>query len=629
MSDSEDQRPTVRQRASFVTRDTASVVEPPKPVPPIELDALAAPLRALDAAADRYHVIERIGMGGMGEVSGTLDAKIGREIALKTMLRQDPQQMPVAQARFLREARVQALLEHPAVVPVYDMGLSPDGLPYFTMKRVRGQTLHDVINELADGKRATVRRTGRHRLLSAFLTVCWAVDYAHQRGVVHRDLKPENIMLGAHGEVYILDWGLAKLMPNTAPSSALDRFGDSGTRPGEMVGTPGFMPPEQVLGQHEEVDGRADVYALGAVLFEILTLRPLIEGHDLIALVEQTMNPTRSVGPAPPDVAPELFALVVEATRFHKDQRIGSARALAERIERYLDGDRDQEQREKLAKERAKAALEELEKTRTAAEPSERALARSRAMNAAGRALALSPGNGEAASVVLELLARPPSSMPKEVEVEIEELSAARRKRGMRDNALRICSWFLLVPVGLAMGVARPAWVLAMVTLMVVLALSAVWAWRRSRFERSVRWSLLGLTTAFFTLVSGLFGPFILVPALCAMNALLYAMLSPRSERPGIVAVGLVPFVVPTLLELGGVVPASFLFTSEGITLLPRFVEFPATLTFVFLSSVSAFSIILPTFVTGGLKDALDEAEKRILLQKWQFSQLNPAVRSK
>ncbi len=205
-----------------------------------------------DTLVERYRSIELLGRGGMGEVNRSLDTRIGREVAIKTM-RVEEGQGDVPASRFLREARVQALLEHPAIVPVYDIGFE-HGTPYFAMKRVRGETLLDILERTRTLSKTQRANVTRHRLLSAFVTVCLAMDYAHERGVVHRDLKPDNIMLGAHGEVYVLDWGVAKVLPPKAGmgrASTADMTTDDGdeTRPGDMVGTPGYMSPEQVLGQ--------------------------------------------------------------------------------------------------------------------------------------------------------------------------------------------------------------------------------------------------------------------------------------------------------------------------------------------------------------------------------------------
>src|SRR5262249_11894390 len=158
---------------------------------------------------ERYLPRELLGRGGMGEVRLCRDVTIGRDVALKVVRPRSGAPTPVHQRRFVREARVQGQLEHPAIVPVYDAGVDPDGALYFTMKRVRGESLSDVLRALRGGDPKAAQRTSQRRLLTLFSQVCMAVQFGHEKGVVHRDLKPENLMLGDFGEVYLLDWGLA------------------------------------------------------------------------------------------------------------------------------------------------------------------------------------------------------------------------------------------------------------------------------------------------------------------------------------------------------------------------------------------------------------------------------------
>jgi serine/threonine-protein kinase len=229
----------------------------------------------LPGARERYTIGDVIGEGGMGEVRLCKDARIGRDVAMKVVHRSRGSRSDM-RTRFLREARVQGQLEHPAIVPVYDVDVLPDGALYFTMKRIRGVTLADVVELLAAKDDAAQKEYSRRRLLTAFSSVCLAVDFAHTRGVLHRDLKPENVMLGAYGEVYVLDWGVAKVdgdVEDAVESSAPDMIDDTKTLAGALVGTPGYMAPEQLEGK--TVDRRADVYALGVVLFELLTYETL------------------------------------------------------------------------------------------------------------------------------------------------------------------------------------------------------------------------------------------------------------------------------------------------------------------------------------------------------------------
>src|SRR5258706_1938994 len=188
----------------------------------------------------RYRTGAVIGRGGMGEVVSARDEQIGRSVAIKRLRAKDAS--PEVIARFLREARVQGRLDHPAIVPVHEL-CSDGNEPFFVMKQLSGVTLADVIA----GKDA---RFTRQQLLRAFVDVCLAIEFAHTRGIVHRDLKPANIMLGEFGEVYVMDWGVARVLaeeaPDAPPSAPLPDPGD--TMAGVMLGTPGYMSPEQIRG---------------------------------------------------------------------------------------------------------------------------------------------------------------------------------------------------------------------------------------------------------------------------------------------------------------------------------------------------------------------------------------------
>src|SRR5436190_2066281 len=194
-------------------------------------------------------MLSPIGRGGMGEVHLCRDRGIGRDVALKiarsTLVEE-------SRRRFAREALLQARLEHPSFVPVYDVGARDDGEIYFTMRRIRGRTLRAMLGE------GTL-----HGALVAFRQLALAVDYAHSRGVVHRDIKPDNVMLGDFGEVYLLDWGVAKIAEEPELDAAPFATDAVETQQGSLLGTLGYMPPEQLRGQHATLDGRADVYALG------------------------------------------------------------------------------------------------------------------------------------------------------------------------------------------------------------------------------------------------------------------------------------------------------------------------------------------------------------------------------
>ncbi len=242
-------------------------------------------LQTPEPPGDRYALQEPVGQGGMGTVYRAFDRALGRDVAIK-VLRGDVADAEAA-VRLEREARILARLEHPGIVPVHDVGVLADGRVFYVMKLVRGRRLQEF-----------ARGASRSDVLRVVLRVCETVGFAHAHGVVHRDLKPSNIMVGAFGEVLVLDWGIARVVgigraaaadgagngpPPTAleapPSvaSAGDATGpapDPVTAPGTVLGTPGFMAPEQAQGQPGLVDARTDVYGLGAILRAVVAGEP-------------------------------------------------------------------------------------------------------------------------------------------------------------------------------------------------------------------------------------------------------------------------------------------------------------------------------------------------------------------
>jgi eukaryotic-like serine/threonine-protein kinase len=302
------------------------------------------PPRHIPQGRNRYRFSRLHAAGGMGRVWLACDDALGRDVALKELLPELAQSAAI-KARFLREARVAGQLEHPGVVPVYDVGQSADGgSPYYTMRFVRGRTLAEVA-EQHHRKRASgeAGRLDLRELLTAFTGVCNAVAYAHSRGVLHRDLKPQNVILGDYGEVILLDWGLARLVD--APEASSDRVpapveggtGLAATMHGQLLGTPAYMAPEQAEGRVDQLGARTDVYGLGAILYQILTARPPFPGDDATAILrlvvrDEPERPHRTV----PDTPRALEAVCLKALAKNPLDRYATAKEMARDVQRWL-----------------------------------------------------------------------------------------------------------------------------------------------------------------------------------------------------------------------------------------------------------------------------------------------------
>ncbi len=315
-------------------------------------DALSDVGKTVEESQDRYAYLGKQGQGGMGRVLLVHDEYLGRDVALKELLPAagsgetpegtTPKTVALI-SRFLREARVTGQLEHPSIVPVYELGRRQDGRPYYTMKLVRGRTLEKAIKDAG-----TLRE--RLKLLPHFMDLCQAVAYAHNRGVIHRDLKPVNVMVGEFGETVVLDWGLAKVraqedvhekeMMKRLQEMGLVQGTDAGvTAVGQVIGTPAYMPPEQARGEADAIDERSDVYSLGAILYQLLAGRAPFEGENPLQIryhvLEKEPEPVGSLEPQAPR---ELVAVTERAMAKQPDGRYPTVKELAEEIERFQSG---------------------------------------------------------------------------------------------------------------------------------------------------------------------------------------------------------------------------------------------------------------------------------------------------
>jgi serine/threonine protein kinase len=283
-------------------------------------DAALDHLRAVAAESGpdgRYEILDEIARGGMGTVYRALDRELGREVALKVSSRPGTAGGP--EERLLREARVLARLEHPGLVPVHDVGTLPDGRAFYAMKRVRGSRLDEHF----------VAEPSIPARLRTFERICETVAFAHAHGVIHRDLKPENVMVGPFGEVLVLDWGVARLRGDASapPPSAGEAPAPGRTAHGTVLGTPGYMAPEQARGEVEQTDERTDVYALGAILYYLLT--------DAAPPPSGAAEPPRHRNPGVPR---PLASICVKALADDSGARYASVQLLSADVSAFLSG---------------------------------------------------------------------------------------------------------------------------------------------------------------------------------------------------------------------------------------------------------------------------------------------------
>ncbi len=321
-------------------------------------------LAARGPLSTRYRLDGEIARGGMGAILEVFDEDLRRKLAMKVVLESEREpspedsSRPTRLARFLEEAQITGQLDHPGIVPVHELGVDARGQAYFTMRLVRGRDLAHIF-ELADrGEEGwTLTRT-----VNVLLKVCEAMAYAHSKGVVHRDLKPANVMVGQFGEVYVMDWGLARVRDEEAPQRvrsesdertkvATDRregsSGDSGstlhTLDGEVLGTPSYMPPEQARGRLDEIDERSDIYAVGAMLYRLLARRaPYDEPGEKRSAVEVLgalrAGPPTAIELRAPEAPQELIAVCSKAMARKRSGRYATMLLLAEDLRAWLEG---------------------------------------------------------------------------------------------------------------------------------------------------------------------------------------------------------------------------------------------------------------------------------------------------
>lgn len=311
----------------------------------------------------QYDIGGVIAQGGMGAIVDAQDKLLRRRVAMKVMLQTGSQSDLL---RFIEEAQITGQLEHPNIVPVYKLGVDEQDQVFYTMKLVRGITLHQVLHLIETGVAETVKKYPLPALLTIFQKVCDAIAFAHSKGVIHRDLKPANIMLGEYGEVLVMDWGLARVSgrneaSGVEPERTLVRSArqDEGpemmTMAGMVLGTLQYMPPEQARGETDHFDARTDIYSLGGLLYHILALEPPIQGEDVQQMLQSVVDgkvapqvashgprrveSSRALSHIPGGKIPEVLAEVTrKAMALRQEDRFQTVKELQSAVQGYQSG---------------------------------------------------------------------------------------------------------------------------------------------------------------------------------------------------------------------------------------------------------------------------------------------------
>ena len=579
---------------------------------PIELTHQTK-LPEAETESKRFTTRGILGEGGMGKVDLLHDEWIGRQIARKS-LRPELVKHGKAYRAFFREARIQGQLEHPAIVPVHDLGFHADGAPYFVMKRIRGRTLRDVLA----GDQPPLRR-----ILEAFTRVCLAIDYAHARGVIHRDLKPDNIMLGDFGEIYVLDWGIAQLQDDDQHAGeALAVEATHAADPSKVpVGTPAYMAPEQVA--CAEIDSRADVYAMGAVLFEILTGRMLRETDSVRKALSMALVPSPRASSVAKDreIPPELDEACAMALAVDAKNRLPSVRALADYVQRYLDGDRDLELRLQRSREHLTNAMLLLE---TATMPMDETRRREAAQEAT-RAIALDPENRQAQALLIELMLEPPKTMPAQVREKLA-MEKAKRTRAIAlaagaaygASAVAIILWTLFADVRIDERL-----VFSIGAIAIAIATAGAIQVARSRIptDSLLLATFLSSSIALVVMSRGL-APTVLTPLMLATNCFGFVLVSSSPVRRVVIGGSI---VLPLLLWIVDQISPTTVITGDTVTITSQLYSgsgvgsLYAAAPFVVPILVGVFAI---TFTR--VLEQMESNGAQVELQRWRLRQLLP-----
>lgn len=596
-----------------------------------EAQRLAPGSRIADSsewATNRYELLELIGRGGMGEVDLLRDHRIGRDIARKRMRTRDASVLDIT--RFLREATLQGQLEHPAIVPVYDLARGEEG-PYFTMKRIRGVTLEAILSGAVTAKEReeSGELWSTRALLGAFVQVAQAIHYAHTRGVVHRDLKPANVMLGEFGEVYVLDWGLAKSLPASGEKEAIEppRAALQSTEAGEILGTLGYIAPEQIEAP-SQVTPAADVYSLAAILFELVTgapLHPRVNAPQLLVAtllgVDVEARVLELSKTSPTNLPPEFARLIQACVALDPKARPQEASELAQRVQQFLDGDRDLELRKALAEKHRTRAHELIQLAASPDESAQSLVHRQEAIREIGRALALD-ASSDSLRTLVSLLESPPEQVPPEVEAKLVVREKQKRELLSRHSLTSVLALVLVLPMVIWSGVLHWGVLLVLIGSALV---NATHTRSLLNANQHIPMGSLLLGAVFIACTSLVVGPLFFAP-LTAMAVLSpWMTLGARAQRGPAVAFAVLGLATPLVLAAMGVLPTPYEFIDGNLVIHPYLVAFSPLPTYALIGAASLVLVVTTARFAGAFREDVDRSTEEVELLAWHLRQLVPA----
>lgn len=572
----------------------------------------------------RYEIRGELGRGGMGVVYLAHDLRGGREVALKSVRRKVATEEFMV--RFRREALIQAQLDHPGVLPVHDIQETASGEPFFTMPRVEGDTLASVLTRLAAGDEETQQAWGQSKVLQLFVRVCGTVAHAHSRGIAHRDLKPANLLVGRYADAYVLDWGLAKLVDIQDEG---DPFATAtGSKTARQYGSPGYMAPEQVMNCGELIDRWTDVYSLGAILFEILTLQRLHAGEAPDELLDSTLRgaEARPTERAPDRlIFPEWNRVCAKATSKNPSERFADAAALLAACEEIISELDEAERRRQLATKEhdaADAALSKREGVGALLPYDQEA----KAIRHLGRALALDPTNPEALDKLRTMVLSEGGANSPDFERSLDAARQIERIAAMRRSRFVVPGAALAIALAAIPAIAEPVWLIPVVALGAAASAYIHFAVVK-KLASAAHYCLQTFLVSACALCLSFVGGVLFVPLGLLAATIIIVVVNSRLGKKGrwsLLATTLGTIVAAVALQHAGGFGVTYAFQDGNLLIDSSAIYFDSWWDFMSLYVAGFVAIVAPPLMVGRTIDALNRVERQLLLRVYRLANLLP-----